>query len=333
MGRTAAETLPWSRINMPCFYLCVISSFFPLQKYALSFRICKKTIGFNPVKDTVLSNSVARGGKVVGGWCDVRWERRNVSLSAGGAVGERTAATEGRLAGGSSADRLNTGRRICIRCNYRLQRSGDRNGYEKRTGPLNFSGPIVGAQDRTRTCTLSLALVPETSVSTNSTTWAWLVGCPGFRSPERSANIRKNRNRANFSEIFLFQSFARMVFAGVTVVCRTAAEGKEADSGCGRGRRKGGGERAGVFPVAAGPFALLLRGRAGEPQRERAEQFGRNWKEQSVGCRRKRPVAVGVTGAVCGRFRFRQTHDGYERESPVGASRGTVLLRQYVRKV
>lgn len=208
-----------------------------------------------------------------------------------------------------------------------------RNGYEKRTGPLNFSGPVVGAQDRTRTCTLSLALVPETSVSTNSTTWAWLVGCPGFRSPERSANIRKNRNRANFSEIFLFQSFARMVFVGVTVVCRTAAEGKEADSGCGRGRRKGGGERAGVFPVAAGPFALLLRGRAGEPQRERAEQFGRNWKEQSVGCRRKRPVAVGVTGAVCGRFRFRQTHDGYERESPVGASRGTVLLRQYVRKV
>ena len=33
----------------------------------------------------------------------------------------------------------------------------------------------LGAQDRTRTCTLSLALVPETSVSTNSTTWAWLV--------------------------------------------------------------------------------------------------------------------------------------------------------------
>ena len=33
---------------MLCFYLCVISSFFLPQKYALSFRICKKTIGFNP---------------------------------------------------------------------------------------------------------------------------------------------------------------------------------------------------------------------------------------------------------------------------------------------
>ena len=154
---------------------------------------------------------------------------------------------------------------------------------KKETGPREFSGPVDCAQDRTRTCTLSLALVPETSVSTNSTTWAWLVGCPGFRSPERSANIRKNRNRANFSEIFLFQSFARMVFAGATVVCCAAADGKETDSGCGRGWRKGWRGAVGVLPVAAGPFAVLLRVGHEEPQKEQAEHLGGTGKSKVSG--------------------------------------------------
>lgn len=188
---------------------------------------------------------------------------------------------------GSSPDWLHTGRRICIRCNYRLQRSRDRARslpHEKKVNrPAGIQRACRCAQDRTRTCTLSLALVPETSVSTNSTTWAWLVGCPGFRSPERSANIRKNRNRANFSEIFLFQSFARMVFAGATVVCCAAADGKETDSGCGRDWRKGWRGAVGVFPVAAGPFAVLLRVGHEEPQKEQAEHLGGTGKSKVSG--------------------------------------------------
>lgn len=61
---------------------------------------------------------------------------------------------------------------------------------QKNQNPARLaSSGVSGAQDRTRTCTLSLALVPETSVSTNSTTWAWpvdvrhrcdrLTGCKG----------------------------------------------------------------------------------------------------------------------------------------------------------
>ena len=71
--------------------------------------------------------------------------------------------------------------------------SSRRSGWARRRKARNparlASSGVSGAQDRTRTCTLSLALVPETSVSTNSTTWAWpvdvkhrcdrLTGCKG----------------------------------------------------------------------------------------------------------------------------------------------------------
>ena len=61
-----------------------------------------------------------------------------------------------------------------------------------------------------------------------------------------------------------------MVFAGATVVCCAAADGKETDSGCGRGWRKGWRGAVGVLPVAAGPFAVLLRVGHEEPQKEQA---------------------------------------------------------------
>ena len=53
--------------------------------------------------------------------------------------------------------------------------------------------------------------------------------------------------------------------------------------------------------------------------------FGRNWKEQGVGWRWKRPVAVGVTGTVCGCSVSDRYMTDTNRESLVGASHATAL--------
>lgn len=64
--------------------------------------------------------------------------------------------------------------------------------------PTDIQWVYSGAQDRTRTCTLSLALVPETSVSTNSTTWAWLAGNVRFSFPRTECKYKEKSESHEF---------------------------------------------------------------------------------------------------------------------------------------
>lgn len=66
--------------------------------------------------------------------------------------------------------------------------------------PTDIQWVYSGAQDRTRTCTLSLALVPETSVSTNSTTWAWLAGNVRFSFPRTVCKYKEKSESHEFLE-------------------------------------------------------------------------------------------------------------------------------------
>ena len=114
----------------------------------------------------------------------------------------------------------------------------------------------------------------------------------------------KYKEKSESSEFFRKYFYSNLSLGWFSRVLRWSAAlrqtGRRRIPGVDEAGGKGGGGAVGVFPVAAGPFAVLLRVGHEEPQKEQAEHLGRNWKEQGVGWRWKRPVAVGVTGTVCG---------------------------------
>ncbi len=76
-------------------------------------------------------------------------------------------------------------------------RSVLRSTQKNRLKQLLEAVSILGAQNKTRTCTTLRSLVPETSVSTNFTIWAWT---------KSGAKIKRFSNLPNPIGIFFGQN-------------------------------------------------------------------------------------------------------------------------------